>query len=113
LVPILAACSSGKPPESLFYDNIEKMVQVDRAMDFTEKVTSISVVSMTVFEEQVEVEVRVEGWAVHRDLVIGAVLPVSKDKSPGWSRWKFFCRKVDKTWVIFEKYKVEEGFVEN
>lgn len=113
LIPILVSCSSGNPPESLFRDNFEKMVLVDRAMDFNEKVTKISILNMTVFEDQVEVEIRVEGWATHRDLVIGATLPVSKNREAGWARWKFFCRKMDKTWVIVEKYKVEEGFVEN
>jgi hypothetical protein len=112
LVPVLVSCSSGTPPESLFRDNIEKMVLVDRAMDFDEKVTKITVVKMTVFEDQVEVEVRVDGWATHRDLAIGATLPVSKTRESGWAAWKFFCRKVDKTWVIVEKYKVDEGFNE-
>ena len=110
LFPFFFSCSSGKPPETLFNDNIQKMLMVDRAMDFREEITRISIVSQTVFKDQVEVEVRVEGWATHRDLVIGAVLPVSPNERPGWSRWKFYCRKVDKEWVIVEKYKVEEGF---
>ena len=111
ILPIVS-CSSGKPPEALFTDNIRKMVLLDRAMEFKEEITRISIVAMTVYEEQVEVEVRVEGWATHKDLTIGAVLPVSRDKNSGWARWKFFCRKVDNTWMIVEKYKVEEGFDE-
>jgi hypothetical protein len=110
LVLTVVSCSSGKPPETLFSENIGKMVLIDRAMDFTEEVTGISVLDMTVYEDQVEVEVRVEGWAVHSDLRIGATLPASRSKRPGWAIWKFFCRKVDKTWVIVDKYKVDEGF---
>ena len=112
IVLLLVSCASGKPPEALFIDNIEKMVLVDRAMNFDEKITRINIVDMRDFEDQVEVEVRVEGWATHRDLAIGATLPVSKNREPGWATWKFFCRKVDKNWVIVEKYKVEEGFKE-
>lgn len=89
------------------------MVLIDRAMEFREEVTKISIVGVTRFEDQVEVEVRLEGWATHRDLAIGATLPVSKVKRPGWAVWKYFCRKVDKTWVIVEKYKVDEGFGES
>lgn len=109
LVSILPSCSSGKPPDQLFKDNIEKMVLIDRAMDFEEEVTKVTVVGMTAYEDQVEVTVRVEGWATHKDLAIGATLPASKMKQPGWATWKFFCRKVDKNWEILEKYKVEEG----
>ena len=112
LIVLLFACSSGKPPEQLFQDNIEKMVLLDRAMEFKEEVTKVSIVRVTEYEDQVEVEVRVEGWAVHKDLVIGATLPAASSKRQGWATWKFFCRKVDKNWVIVEKYKVEEGFDE-
>ena len=110
LIPLLFSCSSGKPPEELFHENVEKMVLVDRAMKFKEEVTDISIVSTTEYEDQVEVEVRVEGWAVHRDLVIGATLPVSKEKKPGWATWKFFLVKEDDAWIIREKFKVAEGF---
>lgn len=113
ILSLLSACSSGKPPVEIFQDNIEKMVLLDRAMEFREEVTGISIVEITEYEDQVEVEVRVEGWAIHKDLAIGATLPASTSKRPGWATWKFFCRKVDKTWVIVEKYKVEEGFVED
>ena len=112
LVPLFLSCSSGKPPDQLFKDNIEKMVLIDRAMNFKEEVSKISIVDVTAYEDQVEVTVRVEGWAIHRDLAIGATLPASRSKRPGWASWKFFCRKVDKEWVIVEKYKVEEGFKE-
>jgi hypothetical protein len=110
LVPLFLSCSSSKPPEELFQDNINKMVLIDRAMEFDEEVTKVSIVSMTVYEDQVEVEVRVEGWATHRDLAIGATLPASKVKNQGWATWKFFCKKRDKEWVIAEKFKVAEGF---
>ena len=110
LIPLLFSCSSGKPPEELFHDNVEKMVLVDRAMKFKEEVTKISIVNTTEYEDQVEVEVRVEGWAVHRDLVIGATLPVSKEKKPGWATWKFFLVKEDDAWIIRDKFKVAEGF---
>lgn len=108
----VVSCSSGKPPETLFTEDIEKMVLVDRAMDFDEEITGISIVKLIQYEDQVEVEVRVEGWAYHKHLAIGATVPVSKSRKPGWAIWKFFCRKVDKNWVIVEKYKVEEGFEE-
>ena len=88
------------------------MVLVDRAMEFQEKITKTQIVKMTVYSNQVEVEVLIEGWATHRDLAIGATLPTSKNKKPGWATWKFFCRQVDKNWVIVEKYKVDEGFDE-
>ena len=110
LVPLALSCSSGKPPDEIFHDNIEKMVLLDRAMEFKEEVTKISIVSMTVYEDQVEVEVRVEGWATHRDLALGDTLPASDVKKQGWATWKFFCKKKDKEWVIVEKFKVAEGF---
>jgi hypothetical protein len=110
LILLVLSCSQGKPPDELFHDDVEKMVLLDRAMEFEEEITRISIVARTVYEDQVEVEVRLEGWAMHRDLAIGATLPASKAKRPGWATWKFFCRKVDKTWVIVDKYKVEEGF---
>lgn len=109
LIPFFLSCSSGRPPVGLFKDNIEKMVLIDRAMKFNEEVTDVSIVGMKVYEDQVEVEVLVKGWATHRDLVIGATLPASRVKKPGWATWKFFCRKGDKAWVIVEKYKVAEG----
>ena len=112
LVPLFLSCSSGKPPEELFHDNINKMVLLDRAMEFKEEITKISIVSMTVYEDQVEVEVRVEGWAIHSDLAIGCTLPASKVKTPSWATWKFFCRKIGDNWVIKEKFKVAEGFEE-
>jgi hypothetical protein len=112
LVPLFVSCSSSKPPEEIFHDNIEKMILLDRAMGFKGEVTSVSIVSMTVYEDQVEVEVRVEGWTSHRDLVIGATLPASKVKKPGWATWKFFTAKEGENWVIKEKFKVAEGFEE-
>jgi hypothetical protein len=112
LIPLFFSCSSGKPPDELFHDNVKKMVLVDRAMRFKEEVTKISIVSITKYEDQVEAEVRVEGWAVHRDLRIGATLPVSKEKKSGWATWKFFLTKKDDDWIIMEKFKVAEGFVE-
>ena len=112
LIPLFFSCSSGKPPIELFQGNVEKMVLVDRAMEFKEEITKISIVSITNYEDQVEAEVRVEGWAVHRDLVIGATLPASKEKKPGWATWKFFLIKEDDGWIIREKFKVAEGFLE-
>lgn len=88
------------------------MVRVDKAMGFKEEVTAISVIEKVAYEDQVEIEVRVEGWATHSDLALGATLPVSKTGKQGWAVWKFFCRKTDKTWTIDEKFKVEEGFTE-
>ena len=67
---------------------------------------------MTVYEDQVEVEVRVEGWATHTDLNIGATLPASKVRSPSWATWKFFTNKRGENWIIREKFKVAEGFEE-
>lgn len=112
IIFLLPSCSSNSPPDSIFKDNIEKMVFVDRAMGFKEEVTGITVEKRTKFEGQVEVQVRIEGWASHKDITIGATLPVSKARKAGWSTWKFFCKKINRKWVIVEKYKVEEGFAE-
>ena len=112
LIPLLLSCSSGKPPDDLIHDNIEKMVLLDHALEFKEEITKISIVSTTVYEDQVEVEVRVEGWATHPDLSIGATLPASKVKQPSWATWKFFTNKRGENWIIREKYKVAEGFEE-
>jgi len=112
LIPLVLSCSSGKPPDDLFHDNIRKMVLLDRALGFNEEVTKVSIVNTTVYEDQVEVEVRVEGYATHRDLTIGATLPASKVKSPSWATWKYFTVKMGENWTIKEKYKVAEGFNE-
>jgi len=112
LVPLILSCSSNKPPDELFHDNIKKMVLLDRAMEFNEEVTKINIVNTTVYEDQVEVEVRIEGWATHRDIALGATLPVTKVKQPSWAIWKFFCVKTGDTWIIKEKFKVAEGFGE-
>lgn len=114
LLPVLAAsCTSRKPPDELFHDNLQKMVMLDRAMGFKEEVEGISILERTRFPDQVEVKIRVEGWATHRDLAIGATLPVSTERKRGWSIWKFFCRKEGDDWVIVDKYKVDEGFNES
>lgn len=119
LIPLLLilslapSCSSNKPPDSIFEENIGKMVLVDRAMGFKEEITGITVEKRTKFEDQLEVQVRVEGWATHKDITIGATLPASKVKKAGWATWKFFCKKINKKWVIVEKYKVKEGFEED
>lgn len=86
------------------------MVLLDHAIGFDEEIARVSIVSMTVYEDQVEVEVRVEGWATHPDLTIGATLPSSKVRNPSWATWKFFMNKRGENWIIREKFKVAEGF---
>lgn len=105
----LSGCSS-KPQEQFFRDDIQKMVLIDRNLGFQEEITDIEIIRRTSYEDQLEIQVRVSGWAVHPDITIGATLPASSQKRPAWAIWKYFCRKVDKTWIVDEKYKVEEGF---
>ena len=109
LLLILPSCSS-YPPDELFIEDIRKMAMGEREMGFAVQVDEAVVVSRRKIQDRLEVEVRVTGWATHSDLTIGAVLPASADELPSWALWKFFCRKKDKTWVIEEKYKVDEGF---
>lgn len=112
ILPLLA-CSIGKPPVELFHDNIDKMVLLDRAMGFQEEISNVRIVKMTAYDDEVEVEVRVEGWAVHKDVAMGATLPASRERKQGWATWKFFTHKEGKRWVIREKFKVAEGFSES
>jgi hypothetical protein len=86
------------------------MVLLDREMGFEEKITKIEMIGHTKYENQVEIEVRVTGWATHQDVTIGATLPAAREQKESWATWKYFCRREDKKWVIDEKYKVEEGF---
>jgi hypothetical protein len=102
-------CSS-KPPEQFFQDDIRNMVMIDRELGFREEITGIKIIKQTKYEEQLEVQVRVTGWAVHPEITIGATLPAASEQKPSWAVWKYFCRRVDKNWVVDDKYKVEEGF---
>lgn len=104
------ACSSAKPPDDLFQDDIEKMVLLDRELGFREEITEIKILERKASDERIEVVVRVTGWASHSDLNIGATLPAGKDSKQGWAIWKYFCRKIGKEWKIEEKYKVDEGY---
>jgi hypothetical protein len=106
----LIACSSAKPPDDLFQDDIEKMVLLDRELGFREEISEIKVLKRQASDERVEVVVRVTGWASHPDLKIGATLPTGKESKQGWATWKYFCRKIGKEWKIEEKYKVDEGY---
>ena len=106
---LLLSCSSA-PPDELFVDDIHKMVLIDREMGFREEITGVQIIDRTRYENQVEVQVRVTGWAVHQDLTIGATLPATEAPAESWAVWMYFCRKVDKEWIVEEKYKVEEGF---
>jgi len=106
----LIACSSAKPPDHLFQDDIEKMVLLDRELGFREEISEIKVLKRQASDERVEVVVRVTGWASHSDLKIGATLPAGKESKQGWAIWKYFCRKIGKEWKIEEKYKVDEGY---
>jgi hypothetical protein len=105
----LSGCSS-KPPEQFFLDDIQKMVLIDRNLGFLEEITEVEIIKRIRYEEQHEIQVRVTGWAVHPDITIGATLPAFPRQRDSWAIWKYFCRKVDKKWVVDEKYKVEEGF---
>ncbi|MDF1536048.1 MAG: hypothetical protein P1S46_06030 [bacterium] len=107
---VVTACSS-PPPDDLFTDQVRKMAALDRGLGFKEEITAITVVDRIEHPEQYEIQVRVEGWAVHPDLTIGATLPASKEKRDSWAMWTFFCReKEDETWFVQDKYKVDEGF---
>lgn len=83
---------------------------IDRELGFREEITGIKIIKRTKYEEQLEIQVRVTGWAVHPEITIGATLPAASEQKSSWAVWKYFCRKVDKTWVVDDKYKVEEGF---
>jgi hypothetical protein len=107
----LFSCSSGKPPDVLFFHDIQRMILLDRELGFEEEISEVKIVGRTAYEDQVEVEVRVSGWAIHPDLTIGAALPAAKERKPSWATWKYFCRKKEKKWIIEEKYKVDEGFM--
>lgn len=86
------------------------MVMIDRELGFREEITGIEIVKRTSYEDQLEVQVRVTGWAMHPELTIGATLPAAPELRPSWAVWKYFCSRPDKKWIIDEKYKVEEGF---
>jgi hypothetical protein len=86
------------------------MVMLEEEMDFQVKIEGIEIIKRTRFEDGVEIEIRVTGWATHPDLTIGAVLPAAKEPRASWASWKYFCRKKDKRWIIEDKYKVGEGF---
>jgi len=109
LLLLLPSCSSG-PPDELFTEDIRKMAMIEREMGFRVQVDDVEVLDRRKVEDRVEVDVRVTGWATHPDITIGAVLPASTERQPSWASWKYFCRKAEKTWVVEEKYKVQEGF---
>lgn len=110
LAMTLTACST-YPPDELFTDNIRRMVALDRGLGFKEEITSITVVKRIEHPGQYEIQVRVEGWATHPDLTIGATLPASTEKRGSWAMWTFFCKeKEDESWFVEEKFKVGEGF---
>jgi len=109
LLFLIPSCTS-YPPDELFTNDVVLMVMIEREMGFKEEIDKVEIVNRTRFEDQAEIEVRVTGWATHRDLTIGATLPAAKEPKSSWAAWKYFCRKKDKNWIIEEKYKVEEGF---
>jgi len=111
LLLLIPSCSS-TPPDELFIKDINTMVLIDREMGFSEEITGIEILGRTSYENQVEVQVRVTGWATHQDLSIGATLPAAEEMMASWAIWKYFCRQKDKKWMIEEKYKVDEGFEE-
>jgi hypothetical protein len=51
----LIACSSAKPPDDLFQDDIEKMVLLDRELGFREEISEIKVLKRQASDERVEV----------------------------------------------------------
>jgi hypothetical protein len=105
----IPSCSS-HPPDELFVNDISRMVLIDREMGFTEEITKVEIVERTSYENQMEVQVRISGWAVHPEITIGATLPAARTRKSSWAVWKYFCSEVDKNWVVEEKYKVKEGF---
>ena len=88
------------------------MAMIEREMGFTVQVDEIRVLARRKVQDRREVDVEVTGWASHPELTIGAVLPASPGKRPSRALWKYFCRKVEKEWVLEEKYKVQEEFLE-
>ncbi len=112
VVVSLYACSSGKPPDSLFYDDVEKMVLLDQEIGFKEEIVRIEIVNRKVHNKQVEVEVRISGWNSHPELGIGAALPATPEQREAWAKWKYFIRKKGGNWVIENRFKVDEGFLE-
>ncbi len=110
LAGTLAACSSPKAPDSLFIDDIQRMVMVDREMGFEENVAEIRIVSRTMHDKILEVEVRVIGSATHPDISIGATLPAGDEPRDSWATWKYFSERKGKVWKINNKFKVDEGF---
>ncbi len=106
----LFACSSAKPPDSLFYDDVEKMVMLDREMGFDEEIWEILIMNRKAHGEQFEAEVRLTGTNSHPDIGIGAALPAAPQKKESWAKWKYFCRKKSGNWVIENRFKVDEGF---
>lgn len=109
LILTLASCSS-MPQDELFLNEIQRMVRIDKGLEFNEEIAGIEILKKISYKTQVEVEVKVTGWATHHELSIGATLPASKNKRKGWAIWKFFCVKNDKLWEIKEKYKIDEGW---
>ena len=106
----IAACSK-PPPDELFTEEIRKMAALDRGLGFKEEISSIEVIERIEHPEQYEIQVRVEGWATHPELSIGATLPATSTRRDSWARWTFFCKqREDKSWIIQDKFKVEEGF---
>ncbi len=106
----LFACSSGNPPDSLFHDNIDKMVALDREMGFDEEILEILIYDRKIYDEQFEAEVRLSGTNSHPELGFGAALPATPLKREAWAKWKYFCRKKGGSWVIENRFKVDEGF---
>jgi len=86
------------------------MAMIEREMGFNVQVDEVVVLARRKVEDRIEADIRVKGWATHPDISIGAVLPASTERQASWALWKYFCREEDETWVVEEKYKVQEGF---
>jgi hypothetical protein len=110
LILTLASCTS-MPQDEFFLNEIQRMVRIDEGLEFKEEIAGIEILKKTSNKIQVEVEVKVTGWATHRELSIGATLPASNNRRKGWAVWKFFCVKNGKLWEIKEKYKIDEGWM--
>jgi len=89
------------------------MAMIEEEMGFAVQVDEVKVLKSEKVQDRLEVDVEVTGWASHPELTIGSVLPASPGKRPSRALWKYFCRKVEKEWVLEEKYKVQEEFLED
>lgn len=110
LTGALTACSSSNPPDSLFIDDIQRMVMLDREIGFNEDIAEIKIIKRTMHDRVMEVEIRVIGRTSHPEISMGATLPARPEPQDSWATWKYFVERKGKIWEIENKFKVAEGF---